>query len=60
MKEGIGMEWISIKDKLPDKPGEYWVYGKSGITSTQWNSITSIKYWNFGEVTHWAIPEPPK
>lgn len=61
-------DWISVKDRLPDKAGSYLVIGKSGgATVTRWympsefypeghfggNSSDYIRYWM-------PRPEPPK
>lgn len=59
-------EWISVKDRLPDKEGTY-------LTCTEKNAIHldsfciypshNTKFWvgGNGRVTHWmSLPEPPK
>ena len=55
-------EWISVKDRLPNKPmrclvytkrGEYW-----GYEITYYNQGFNLQYSN---VTHWMpLPEPPE
>lgn len=64
------MEWISAKEKLPDKPGEYIVFVKNltgRITYFNPVFVASFYYgWHFqacddNVVTHWMpLPEPPK
>lgn len=48
------MEWISIKDRLPQVYGEYLVYTDS-------HRLEILTYWGFtGRVTHWmSLPSPP-
>ena len=59
-------EWISVKDRLPDKQDLYLVYS-SGTYTVQWfNGYEWVIYsdeWAFEahEITHWMpLPEPPK
>ena len=66
MSNGVTVqEWISVKDRLPEKTGKVLV-NVHGITTTAvlknglWHSS-----WNFevitGDVTHWMpLPQPPK
>lgn len=60
------MSWISVKDRLPKKEGDYLVYALLGME----DSGITIKYfydskrWEGygGEwITHWRrLPKPPK
>lgn len=62
-----GQQWISVKDRLPEKPGDYLVY----YTTTANNMpLISMRHF-YGEIpgafvhnknmTHWMpLPEPPK
>lgn len=57
-------EWISVKDRLPEKDGFYlaWYTFKDG------GHACDIFYYNYGysaslssAITHWMfLPEPPK
>ena len=56
------MEWISVKDELPEKDGLYIIY------SPFFNIQTRMYYKHHGDrffgnmkATHWMpLPEPPK
>lgn len=62
------MDWISVKDRLPDEDATYLVYGRNGY------GIVFAIYYGDGEwltcedltnitrfVTHWMpLPKPPK
>lgn len=60
------MEWISVKERLPDEVDTYLVYGRYGIEFAlyygdgEWltcEDLTNITRF----VTHWMpLPEPPK
>ena len=55
-------EWISVNDRLPDKPMKCLVYTKrgecGGYEITYYNQGFNLQYSN---VTHWMpIPQPPK
>ena len=55
-------EWISVKDRLPDKPMKCLVYTKrgecGGYEITYYNQGFNLQYSN---VTHWMpLPQPPK
>lgn len=55
-------EWISVDDRLPDKPMKCLVYTKrgecGGYEMTYYNQGFNLQYSN---VTHWMpIPQPPK
>ena len=66
------MEWISVKDSLPDKNGLYLCCWKALCDANSW--IVRIGDWRFegwmnlydepykeGLITHWMpLPEPPK
>ena len=60
-------EWISVKDRLPDVPGDYlyWMIpdeytGGHGVATY----YVGFNQWGMGggdRVTHWmSLPEPPK
>lgn len=64
------MEWVSVKDKLPEKQGRYLIYGR--FTCDCPNQVMEA-YYLFKprkfmidgiyskNVTHWMpLPEPPK
>ena len=58
------MEWISVKDRLPDDEENVlaFVFGeaevcclKNGVWRNEW-----MKFYD-GDITHWMpLPEPPK
>ena len=55
-------EWISVDDRLPDKPMKCLVYTKrgecGGYEITYYNQGFNLQYSN---VTHWMpLPQPPK
>ena len=63
------MEWISVKDRLPEKKDEYYLFG--GYTSdNKWESRSehwatkdehNKKLISLVGYTHWMpLPEPPK
>lgn len=62
------VEWISVKDRLPEKSGSYLVVGKSGgaYVTHFWEKSEYNREPHFSSryVTHWAerpdIPERPK
>jgi hypothetical protein len=56
------MEWISVKDRLPRKDGDYIVYTpSSNISKVRKCSYTVLYGWGINEVTHWMpLPSPPK
>ncbi len=66
-------EWISVKDRLPEKRGEYLCYFRyPGIDVPSLNFICDVICQNtyqgsgrwlsdMNNVTHWMpLPEPPK
>ena len=64
-------EWISVKDKLPTKPGEYIVafdFGRVGTNYYRTRETISYRYkdphWAYSGneyITHWMpLPEPPE
>lgn len=64
MKE---QDWISVKDRLPERADDYLVYFDDGfITTTSYtadeNGEMDWELWaGSGEPTHWMpLPEPPK
>ena len=55
-------EWVSVDDRLPDKPMKCLVYTKrgecGGYEITYYNQGFNLQYSN---VTHWMpLPHPPK
>ena len=63
-------EWISVKDRLPEKSGRYIVFGLGwnnekkmstllfGTKTNEWIATGAWKDW---KVTHWMpLPEPPE
>ena len=71
----VGHKWISVKDRLPDKNGEYlcrWI-NKSVSDAEYESTFGSFGYWfdfwedeykdwiSYEGITHWMpLPEPPK
>lgn len=62
-------EWVSVKDKLPDKPGSYLVIGKTGGAKvTRWYAPSKYNDFKgcFGghgaeHIRYWMPrPEPPE
>ena len=63
------MEWISLKDRLPEKNGHYLFCATEAISNDRY--LCQVKYWCRGEIrpfdyapsvcfTHWLpLPEPP-
>ena len=71
IKDGVTVqEWISVKDRLPEKPGKYLVSGAwRGEPAKTWICefvvIANVGGWanpaRKPVVTHWMpLPEPPK
>lgn len=59
------MNWISVKDGLPEKPGRFLIYSDLGNDSSRiWVTQFLDKAQGFlfaYHVTHWMpLPEPPK
>jgi hypothetical protein len=60
-------EWISVKDRMPDKEGLYIV---SAIESMKFTHVTFARFYRhfiltgrraYWKITHWIpLPEPPK
>ena len=68
-------DWISVKDRLPDKDGTYLIrFANKSICNAEYeNKFESFGYWlaimwdenadwyPYVDVTHWMpLPEPPK
>jgi hypothetical protein len=64
--------WISVKDRLPEKEGEYLAFGYSASDAARWivvmydpkdecwYELSSDWDWT-DDVTHWQeLPKPPK
>lgn len=57
------MEWISVKDELPERGNDCLVYmSRRGSSPTNIVATTFTKYgFDRACVTHWMpLPEPPK
>lgn len=62
------IDWISVKDRLPDEPGRFWCYVEEindlGKSHYQWNVYFNGEVFNTftgGYATHWMpLPEPPE
>lgn len=55
-------EWISVKDRLPEKSGYYliWTEHSYYLIGFFSSNIDNGK-WDWIDVTHWMpLPEPPK
>lgn len=53
-------EWISIKDKIPEKDGRYLVFEKGNYYG--WVGVLSLREgrWDSENVSHWMpLPESP-
>lgn len=62
--EFFANKWISVKDRLPEKSGDYIAYTKDGIV---WPYFFCGDIWEDAlgfsteTVTHWMpLPEPPR
>jgi hypothetical protein len=66
------MKWISVKDELPKKDGDYLVCDTHSdammvtcyeVNTMRWNDNGTkplIDFWEHDEVTHWMpLPNPP-
>ena len=57
-------EWISVKDRLPEKDGRYLAITKHYKQPVIAQYTKNEKYpwnWLMNNVTHWMpLPEPPK
>jgi hypothetical protein len=63
--EFFASNWISVKDRLPDKKGDYLIFNTDGIVWPYW--YEPVNQWfdslgfRTGSVTHWMpLPEPPR
>ena len=61
------MEWISVKDRLPEKEDDVLAYEFRGdvsiayISGYEWRNLESGYVMDASYVTHWMpLPEPPK
>ena len=55
------MEWISVKDRMPEKDGFYKVKTKYSTEATirEFFMGAFVNYDGY-KVSHWALPDPPK
>ena len=57
------MEWISVKDRLPDleKADDYIVVRKGNVETANWCYDSGRGFWyDYLGITHWMpLPEPP-
>ena len=62
--------WISVKDRLPERCGYYWGYSNQGNMQTvyflKWKKIFKVWDESYADliqdntITHWMpLPEPP-
>jgi len=55
------MEWISIKDELPDKSERVLCFFNDGKhTLFEIGAVINEKGKQFKAITHWMRPEPPE
>ena len=59
--------WISVKDRLPEKNGRYLVYENGEVYSAEYEKNRPDSEWTddyegyFMKVSHWMpLPEPPE
>ena len=58
--------WISVKDRLPEKNGDYLIYNTDGIVWPYWYDKEYKEWYDSSgylteSVTHWMpMPEPPE
>jgi hypothetical protein len=58
--------WISVKDRMPEKNGDYLAYTRDGIVWPYYFTAISGVWedalgYSTDTVTHWmSLPEPPK
>lgn len=58
--------WISVKDRLPEKNGDYLIYNTDGIVWPYWYDKEYKEWYDSSgylteSVTHWMpLPEAPK
>lgn len=65
LKNGVtAQEWISVKDRLPEKGGSYLVFSnksKTVFTAHYWLGDRWANRANGQFITHWMpLPQPPK
>lgn len=56
------MEWISVKDRYPEKSGMYlvWDTEKDDVALFPWLG-EPVLWWKNGTITHWMpVPDPPE
>lgn len=64
--EAIPIEWISVKDKMPEDLGTVLIAHKGGVSlgwfdGLYWTRGAATKHKPIKTVTHWMpLPEPPK
>lgn len=51
-------QWISVTDRLPEKPGYYMIYVEGFLPAISW---FDEKCWGLRKVTHWKpLPKAPE
>lgn len=55
-------QWVSVKDRLPEREDDYLVYFDDGFIAITFYKKNGWELWADGdEPTHWMkLPEPPK
>ena len=61
-EQELAKEWVSVKDRLPEKRSKYLVYGNYWKAHTAiWGIDKRFKCVDPDEITHWMpLPKPPK
>ncbi len=58
------MEWISVRERLPDTNGYYlctYIFDNHRVYYDRWFSKNDNKFSTTYNVTHWMpLPEPPR
>jgi hypothetical protein len=55
------MNWISVKDRLPEDEREVIIALANGAVTTSYYEPGDFGWAHAGDITHWQeLPEPPK